>query len=167
MPASYSGIVGHKPTHGLVPYTGAFPIEQTIDHLGPMTRTVADAALMLGVLAGVDGFDPRQPTTLAPVDYVSALAGSATGLRIGVGTEGFGTPVSEPGVDDAVRAAVDVLRGAGMAAQDVSIPWHADAMAVWNVIATEGAALQMLDGNGYGMNWEGLYDPELIAHFAR
>jgi len=81
--------------------------------------------------------------------------------------EGFGTPVSEPGVDDAVRAAVEVLRGAGMTAQDVSIPWHTDAMAVWNVIATEGAALQMLDGNGYGMNWQGLYDPELIAHFAR
>src|SRR3712207_185260 len=52
MPAAFSGIVGHKPTHGLVPYTGAFPIELTLDHLGPMTRTVADAAAMLDVLAG-------------------------------------------------------------------------------------------------------------------
>ncbi len=51
IPSAYSGTVGHKPTHGLVPYTGAFPIEQTIDHLGPMTRTVADAARMLSVLA--------------------------------------------------------------------------------------------------------------------
>ena len=61
IPSAYSGTVGHKPTHGLVPYTGAFPIELTLDHLGPITRTVADAALMLGVLAGADGLDPRQP----------------------------------------------------------------------------------------------------------
>jgi amidase len=81
-------------------------------------------------------------------------------------TEGFGTAVSDPEVDSAVRAAVDVLRGAGLAAEEVSIPWHLDAMHVWNVIATEGAAYQMLDGNAYGMNADGFYDPELIAHFA-
>src|SRR3954464_12416969 len=61
IPSAFSGIVGHKPTHGLVPYTGAFPIELTIDHLGPMTRTVADAAAMLDVLAGRDGLDPPHP----------------------------------------------------------------------------------------------------------
>jgi amidase len=166
IPSSFSGGVGHKPTHGLVPYTGAFPIEQTIDHLGPMARTVADTALMLGVMAGVDGLDPRQPTTVEPVDYVAALGRSAEGLRVGVVGQGFGTPVSDPGVDDSVRAAVEVLRGAGLTAEDVSIPWHTDAMAVWNVIATEGAAFQMLDGNAYGMNSQGLYDPELIAHYA-
>ncbi|MDN5914681.1 MAG: amidase [Pseudonocardia sp.] len=166
MPSAFCGGVGHKPTHGLVPYTGAFPIEQTIDHLGPMTRTVSDAALMLGVMAGVDGLDPRQPTTLDPLDYLAALGQGAEGLRIGVVGEGFGTPGSDPVVDDAVRAAVGTLRDAGLSAEDVSIPWHADAMAVWNVIATEGAAFQMLDGNAYGMNSQGLYDPELIAHYA-
>ena len=166
IPSSFCGGVGHKPTHGLVPYTGAFPIEQTIDHLGPMTRTVADAALMLGVLAGVDGLDPRQPTTIAPVDYTAALAGGAEGLRIGVLTEGFGRPESDAGVDGSVRAALDALRGAGAHVEDLSIPWHLDAMAVWNVIATEGAAFQMIAGNAYGMNSQGLYDPELIAHYA-
>ena len=55
IPASFCGVVGHKPTHGLVPYTGAFPIERTIDHLGPLTRTVRDAALMLGAIASPDG----------------------------------------------------------------------------------------------------------------
>ena len=166
IPAAFCGIVGHKPTHGLVPYTGAFPIERTIDHLGPITRTVADAALMLGVLAGPDGADPRQPTVIEAVDYLSAITEPASGLRVGVVTEGFGTPVSDPEVDAAVRAAVDVLRGAGLAAEEVSIPWHLDAMHVWNVIATEGAAYQMLDGNAYGMNTDGFYDPELVAHFA-
>ncbi|QFR01719.1 amidase [Streptomyces phaeolivaceus] len=167
LPSAFCGIVGHKPTHGLVPYTGAFPIERTIDHVGPMTRTVADAAAMLGVLAGVDGFDPRQPDVIEPVDYLAALAEPAVGLRVGVLTEGFGSPVSDPGVDDAVRAAVDVLGSAGLAVEEVSIPWHRDALAVWNVIATEGAAHQMLDGNAYGMNIEDFYDPELIAHYAR
>src|SRR5918995_5418141 len=61
IPSAFSGTVGHKPTYGLVPYTGAFPIESTLDHLGPITRTVADAGLVLGVLAGADGLDPRQP----------------------------------------------------------------------------------------------------------
>jgi amidase len=167
IPASFSGIVGHKPTYGLVPYTGAFPIEQTIDHLGPMTRTVPDAALLLNVLAGVDGHDSRQPTVIDPVDYVASLRQGAAGLRIGVVREGFGTPVSLPGVDDAVRAAVEVLRSAGLTAAEVSIPWHSDALAVWNVIATEGAAYQMVDGNGYGMGTWGEYDPELIAHYAK
>ena len=60
MPASWSGIVGHKPTWGLVPYTGAFPIEFTLDHLGPMCRSVRDCARMLEVIAGPDGLDPRQ-----------------------------------------------------------------------------------------------------------
>lgn len=165
MPASYSGIVGHKPTHGLVPYTGAFPIEQTIDHVGPMTRTVTDAALMLSVIAGPDGQDPRQPRDLVAEDYASALDRGAEGLRIGVVTEGFAHPNSDPAVDDAVRAAVDTLRDAGLPAEDVSIPWHLHGARIWDVIATEGATAQMIDANGYGMNWQGLYDPEVIAYY--
>jgi amidase len=66
IPSAFCGTVGHKPTHGLVPYTGAFPIENTLDHLGPITRTVPDAALMLGVLAGPDGLDPRQRANAPP-----------------------------------------------------------------------------------------------------
>jgi amidase len=166
MPAAMCGIVGHKPTHGLVPYTGAFPIESTIDHVGPMTRTVADAAAMLGVIAGPDGLDPRQPATIDVPDYLSALSRGVDGLRVGVVTEGFGHEgLSQEPVDHTVRAALDTLRDLGMTVEDVSIPWHRLGMHVWNVIATDGATAQMLDGNAYGMNWEGLYDPELIAHY--
>lgn len=165
MPASFSGIVGHKPTHGLVPYTGAFPIEQTIDHVGPMTRTVADAALLLGVIAGPDGHDPRQPGDLVVEDYVAALAQSAAGLRVGVVAEGFGQPGSDPDVDDAVRGAVETLREAGLTAEDVSIPWHLHGLKIWDVISIEGATAQMVDGNGYGLNWQGLYDPELMEFY--
>ncbi len=69
---AFCGIYGMKPTHGLVPYTGVMPIESTIDHTGPMTGNVADNALMLEVIAGADGLDPRQ---YAPKvgDYVGAL----------------------------------------------------------------------------------------------
>ena len=168
IPSAYSGTVGHKPTYGLVPYTGAFPIELTIDHLGPITRTVGDAALVLGVLAGADGLDPRQPTDVTVDDYEAALDRPVDGLRIGVVGEGFGIPdLSQQGVDDAVRAAVEQLRGTGCTVADVSVPWHRDAMHVWNVIATEGATAQMVDGNAYGMNYKGLYDPELVDFYGR
>ena len=168
IPSAYSGTVGHKPTHGLVPYTGAFPIEFTIDHLGPITRTVRDAALMLGVMAGYDGFDARQSAGVPTIDYESALGTGAGGLQVGVVAEGFGLPgLSDAQVDETVREATETLRSAGLKVEDVSVPWHADAMHVWNVVATEGATAQMIDGNAFGMNWKGLYDPELIEFYGR
>jgi amidase len=168
IPSAYCGIVGHKPTHGLVPYTGAFPIENTLDHLGPMTRTVHDAALMLGVLAGRDGLDPRQRAEHLPADFLTGLEAGVAGLRIAVVAEGFGIPgLSQSGVDETVRAAIRTLETAGASVREVTLPWHRDGLHVWNVIATDGATNQMIDGNGYGMNAPGLYDPELIGHYAR
>src|SRR5712692_4614560 len=168
IPSAFCGTVGHKPTHGLVPYTGAFPIENTLDHLGPITRTVRDAAVLLGVLAGSDGLDPRQRQVPPPADYRAVLDAGAAGLRLGVVEEGFAIPgLSQPEVDETVRAAVGVLAAAGAEVTPVSIPWHRDGMHVWNVIATDGVVGQMIDGNGYGMNSAGLYDPELIAHYGR
>ncbi len=171
IPASFCGVVGHKPTHGLVPYTGAFPIENTLDHLGPITRTVRDAALMLGVLAGPDGLDPRQRHDHAGQqdrDYLTGLDAGVAGLRIGVLKEGFGFP----GLSAARRrrggqAAAATLAAAGAKVSEVSVPWHSDAMHVWTVIATDGVVTQMIDGNGFGMNWPGRYDPELMDHYAR
>jgi amidase len=81
MPASFCGIYGMKPTHGLVPYTGIMPIEIFVDHTGPMTANVADNALLLEVLAGPDGYDPRQyDVQVHP--YTEALGQGITGLRI-------------------------------------------------------------------------------------
>jgi len=168
IPSSFCGVVGHKPTHGLVPYTGAFPIENTLDHLGPITRTVRDAALMLGVLAGRDGLDPRQRDVPPAQDYLAGLHDGVAGLRIGVLAEGFGFPgLSLPGVDAAIRVAADALAGIGAQVTEVSVDWHRDAIHVWTVIATDGAVAQMVDGDGFGMNWPGRYDPELMAFYAR
>jgi amidase len=160
--------VGHKPTHGLVPYTGAFPIENTVDHLGPITRTVRDAALMLTALAGPDGLDSRQRFVPASTDYLDGLDAGVTGFRIGVLREGFGIPgLSDPRVDETVRAAIARLSASGASVTEVSVPLHRDGVHLWSVIGTDGAFGQMLEGNGYGMNVPGRYDPELIEHFAR
>lgn len=167
IPASFCGVVGHKPTFGLVPYTGAFPIERTIDHVGPITRSVAEAALMLSVIAGPDGNDPRQPAGLCAGDYLSQLDAGVEGMRIGVVEDGFGHPVSQRQVDEVVRAAALRFADAGATVDTVALPWHRNAFHLWNVIATDGAAYQMLDGSGYGLNVEGLYDPEQMAYFAR
>src|ERR687883_152362 len=104
MPASFCGIYGMKPTWGLVPYTGIMPIEIFIDHTGPMTANVRDNALLLEVIAGDDGYDPRikNPTVH---NYTEMIEGGVKGLRIGVVKEGFGLPTSEAEVDDKVRKA--------------------------------------------------------------
>ncbi|MDQ1106412.1 amidase [Nocardioides zeae] len=167
LPAAWCGVVGHKPTWGLVPYTGAFPIEQTIDQIGPITRTTRDAARVLTAIAGVDGVDPRQPDVIEAVDYVAALDEPVAGLRIGIVTEGFGLASSEPEVDAAVRDAIATLEGAGLVAEEVSIPWHSHGAALWDVISVEGATYQMVDGNGYGLNWKGLYDPDQMEFYGR
>ena len=159
IPASFCGVVGHKPTHGLVPYTGIVGIDNTFDHAGPMTRTVYDAALLLEVIAGKDPLDPRQGDV--PVqDYTEALAAGAPGLRIGVLTEGFGLPESDPEVDHKVRQAANRLAELGASVEDVSTPWHARANAVvWGLIA-EGAT-GLLQTSGTGRHFEGQYNAGL------
>ena len=161
IPAAYSGVYGMKPTHGLVPYTGVMPIEATIDHTGPMTASVTDNALLLEVLAGPDGLDPRQRGA-ASQKYTEALGKGAKGLRIAIVTEGFGLDVSEADVDAKVRAAAKVLAGLGAKVDEVSIPMHRIGPAIWSPIALEGLQFQMMNGNGMGMNWKGLYTTSLL-----
>lgn len=166
MPAGWCGVYGMKPTHGLVPYTGVMPIEATIDHTGPMTATVADNALLLEVIAGADGLDPRQYNVRVD-KYTAALGRGVAGLRIGVLTEGFGHEVSEADVDQKVREAADRLRALGATVETVSVPMHLDGPSIWTPIALEGLQAQMMNGNGMGFNWEGLYTTSLLdAHAA-
>jgi amidase len=165
-PSAFCGIYGMKPTWGLVPYTGAFPVELTLDHLGPMTANTADNALFLEVLAGADGDDPRQ---YAPrvADYTKALGQGVKGLRIGMVKEGFGHETSEPRVDAAVREAGKRLAALGAQVEEIAIPMHRQGMAVWVPIAIEGVFEQVFRGNALGHNWRGLYVTGLLeAHSA-
>lgn len=165
MPASFCGCYGMKPTWGLVPYTGIMPIEPTVDHTGPMTTTVADNALLLEVIAGADGLDPRQFNP--KVDrYTHALGKGASGLRIAIVKEGFARPESEAAVDAKVLAATELFRRMGATVDEVSIPMHLDGPAIWTPIALEGLTATMMHGNGFGTSWEGLYVTSLLDHHA-
>ncbi len=161
MPASFCGVYGMKPTHGLVPYTGIMPIELTLDHTGPMTATVEDNALFLEVLAGPDGLDPRQYGAESK-PYRESLGKGAKGLRIAVVEEGFGHPQSMPQVDALVREAAERLGELGATVEKVSIPMHRQGHAIWLPVAAEGATMQMMLGNGFGFNWQGLYVTSML-----
>jgi len=168
IPAAFSGAVGHKPTYGLVAYTGALPIELTLDHAGPITRTVEDCALMLEVIAGEDGLDPRQSAHYEPEAYTRSLTGDLDGVRVGILKEGFGWDrVSEPDVDRLVRESAMRLREAGATVVEVSIPVHRDGIHIWNAIAVEGAHMLLIDGNGTGTNWEGHYFTQFLDFYGR
>ena len=165
IPSSYCGCYGMKPTHGLVPYTGVMPIESTIDHTGPMTRSVLDNAVMLQAIAGEDGLDPRQYHPQVD-DYAGAVGRGAGGMRIGVVKEGFGHPVSETDVDAKVRAGAETFRRLGATVDEVSIPAHLQGPAIWTPIALEGLTNQMMHGNGMGTGWEGMYTTSLLDFHA-
>jgi amidase len=161
IPASHCGIVGLKPTYGLVPYTGIAPLEITLDTCGPMTADVRDNALLLEVIAGPDGIDSRQYQA-KPRRYTDALEGGVKGLRIGVLKEGFGHPNSEPDVDARVRDAAQRLAKLGATVADVSVPTHGLGFAVWAAIRGAAACVTLLEMNGAGIAHEGLYVTSLM-----
>lgn len=161
IPAAFCGVVGMKPTHGLVPYTGIFPVELTVDHAGPITRTVADNALMLEVMAGPDGLDPRQ--TGAPGQmYSEGVQMPTRGLKIGVVSEGFGHPGGETEVDTRIHQVADKLGMQGAVVEEVSMPLHAAGAAIWTPIFLEGATELMMHQNAYGTNMKGLFLQSLL-----
>jgi amidase len=165
-PASWTGIVGYKPTHGLVPYVGAIGIENTIDHCGPMTQTVEAAAESLSVLAGKDPADPRQPESVPTENYAAAIKGNPSDLSIGVVEEGFHRPGHESVVNDRVFAALDTLEDAGATVETISVDLHDAAADISMVVFSEGFVASM-EGEGAGHGWRGQYDTQWIDSFGR
>ena len=161
MPAAYCGVYGMKATHGLVPYTGIMPIEIYVDHTGPMTASVSDNALMLEVIAGTDGIDPRQ-YDVKTEPYSERLTGGVAGMRIGVLKEGFGHANSEADVDAANRAAAGIFARLGAEVVDVSVPMHTHGAAIWTPIGVEGLTGTMMWGDGYGHSRQDLYVTSLM-----
>ena len=165
IPASWSGGVGHKPTHSLVPYTGVAGLGRSFDHTGPMATSVADCARVLDAIAGADGLDPRQGATPTQ-DYEAALGGDPADVTVGVVTEGFGHEASEQGVDEGVRGALDRFADAGATVTEVSVPMHLDGLPIWNGVAIEGTTAT-LAAEGVGHYGKGHYDTGFMDAFGR
>ena len=138
IPSALCGIVGLKPTYGLVSRAGLTPLSWCLDHPGPMVRTVEDAALAMNVIAGHDPKDQATSQREIP-DYTTALTGSVEGLRIGVVREYFEAPVDSE-VEAAVRAALAQLVEMGATVTEVSLPMFADAQAISGTILMSEAA---------------------------
>ena len=168
IPSCWCGCVGMKPTHGLVPYTGIFSIETSLDHAGPITKNVADNALLLEILAGPDDLDPRQYVPEGVYgDYTSNLKEGVKGLKIGILKEGFGHKESETVVDAYVTKAALKFKELGATVEEVSIPEHLLGPIAFLGICCEGATQTMLKGNGYGSGYRGLYLPSAMKAQAR
>lgn len=140
-PASYNGVVGVRPTWGRVSRHGIMPLVWSMDTAGPMTRAVADAALILRTIAGHDPKD--EFTARLPVpDYLSALDGEVRGLRVGVIRELFESGFLERETGDSVRAAAAVFSRLGAQVEEVSLPMILLSGVIFCAIADSGTALQ-------------------------
>jgi aspartyl-tRNA(Asn)/glutamyl-tRNA(Gln) amidotransferase subunit A len=152
LPAAFCGVVGVKPTYGRVPRWGVVAFASSLDQVGPLARTVEDAALLLGAIAG---HDPRDMTSSTrPVDdYLGALEGGAAGLRLGVPREWLEGGL-EPGTEKAVREALATYERLGARLVPVSLPHSRYGIAAYYLIAPAEASsnLARYDGVRFGLS---------------
>ena len=149
-PAALCGVVGLKPTYGLVSRFGLVAFASSLDQIGPIAKDVTDAAIALNAIAGNDANDSTSIRFDVP-DYTQALGEDLRGLRIGVPAEYFIDGL-EAGVERAVHNAIDTLRGLGAAVEETSLPSTPHALAVYYIIAPSEASanLARYDGVKYG-----------------
>ena len=149
-PASLCGIVALKPTYGLVSRYGLIAFASSLDQIGPMTKSVADSALVLNAVAG---YDPRDSTSInTPIpDYSKSLTGEAKGMRVGVPREFF-EEGTQPGVLEALKTALNVIEGLGVSVEETTLPSTKYATACYHIIAPSecSANLARYDGVKFG-----------------
>jgi aspartyl-tRNA(Asn)/glutamyl-tRNA(Gln) amidotransferase subunit A len=149
-PASFCGVVGLMPTYGRVSRYGLIAFASSLDHIGPLTRTVEDAALVLRVIAGRDPMDSTSADVPVP-DYVAELSKPVRGLKLGVAKEYFGEGL-DPEVSTAVEQAIQTLASVGCEIVPVSLPHTEYAIPTYYLVATAEASanLARFDGVRYG-----------------
>ncbi|MEA4882670.1 MAG: Asp-tRNA(Asn)/Glu-tRNA(Gln) amidotransferase subunit GatA [Clostridia bacterium] len=157
-PASFCGVVGVKPTYGRVSRYGVVAFGSSLDQVGPLAKDVEDAALLLGVLAGLDGCDSTSVPKPVP-NYASALDRGIKGLSIGVPTELFGAGL-DPRVRKLVEDGISAMEGRGARTVQVSMPHAEYALAAYYIVATAEASsnLARFDGVRYGHRAAGSED---------
>ena len=156
-PAALCGCVGLKPTYGRVSRYGLVAFASSLDQVGPLTKSVRDAAVLL---MAISGHDPRDATSLPELvpDYAAELDGSVEGLRIGVPAEYFGEGI-DPGVGAAVQDAIGVLEANGAELRELTLPHTEYALPVYYVIAPSEASANLARYNGVKY---GLSDPQAV-----
>jgi aspartyl-tRNA(Asn)/glutamyl-tRNA(Gln) amidotransferase subunit A len=137
-PASFCGVVGLKPTYGRVSRIGALPLAWSLDHVGPIARSVADCAILLQAIAGYDPRDPGSAMDEVP-DFSRDLERGLRGVRVGVPREYFFETI-EPDVERLVREAIQTLADLGASVETVSLPHVSHAQVAGNVIMSSEAA---------------------------
>jgi aspartyl-tRNA(Asn)/glutamyl-tRNA(Gln) amidotransferase subunit A len=153
-PAAYCGIVGLKPTYGLVSRFGLVAFASSLDQIGPLTKNVEDSAYLLQAIAGHDPKDSTSVKVDIP-DYISSLTGDVRGLRIAVPKEYLGKGI-EPAVKEKVLEALKVFEGLGAIWEEVSMPHTDYAIATYYLLASSEASsnLARFDGVRYGVRSE-------------
>ena len=166
-PASFCGVIGLKPTYGRVSRYGLLAFASSLDQIGPIGRTAADAALALGVLAGADVADATASHQPVP-DFTASLTGEVKGVRIGV-PRAFVAEGVDAGVRSAFDAALDALRRAGAMLVDIALPHAKYAIPVYYLVATAEASsnLARYDGVRYGHRSSGDGELGLKEMYAR
>jgi len=157
-PAACCGVVGLKPTYGRVSRYGLVAFASSLDQIGPITKDVADTALMMNVIAGHDSRDSTSANMASP-DFTKALKKDVKGMRIGLPKEYF-IEGMDPEVEKSVRDAVKALEGLGAKIIEVSLPNTDYAVATYYILATSEASsnLARYDGVKYGFRAEGAKD---------
>lgn len=165
IPASYNGIYGLKPTFGLVPYTGAGSMSPMIDHLGPLAAELEDVAVLLEVMAGYDGYDPRMtPETplvhrikpylkllLQARQEIQSKLNPGHKLRVGLLKESFHIPGVAADVRDIVyQAATRYFEAIGACVVEVSIPMHQQGPTIWTAATRPSMSSYLCQGNPSG-----------------
>ncbi len=162
-PASLCGVVGLKPTYGLISRYGLIAFASSLDTVGTFTRSVRDAAILLSSIAGNDPMDATSVDERRR-DYSEGLGRDVEGLRVGVVKEAFGEGV-QPGVKGSVQAAIDALAGIGAQVGEVSLPHTDYALSAYYLIAPSEASsnLARYDGVRYGLRVDGHDSVEMMA----
>jgi amidase len=160
-PASWCGLVGIKPTFGLIPYTGAMELERSVDHVGLLGRSAEVVDRVLQVVAGVDRDDPRTQ----PFDLDAPLRVLATNNRFRVGrvAEAFGWPVSDDETDAIVDEGIARFEKLFMTIKDVSIDGFRVGVSIFTPILAEGTTSMVLPSRGGSTNWPGWVDGAVLA----
>ncbi|MDP3182144.1 MAG: Asp-tRNA(Asn)/Glu-tRNA(Gln) amidotransferase subunit GatA [Desulfobaccales bacterium] len=163
-PASHCGVVGLKPTYGRVSRYGLVAYASSLDQIGPLTKEVRDAALLLQAIAGFDAKDSTSVPTPVP-DYLEVLGQEIRGLKVGVPREYFGHGLDKE-VEAAVQGALKTLASLGAELVEVSLPHTEYAVATYYVVAVAEASsnLARYDGVKYGLRAEGRNLLEMYAH---